>query len=218
MKSTDKLLIGLWALVMVCFGIGAVLIPENVMLPIHWNIKFEVDRWADKWAVLWVGPVLCLLLPVLRKLVLWIEPRRKHMADSRFILDMVFVLLQLLCVLLYGAVLLLGLGFSVDVPSIAAISIGILFVVLGNYMGKIRSNFMLGIRTPWTLSSDNVWNKTHRLAGKLFILLGLMSVLVGLSQAPWVMYLFIAALVSTIVVVIVYSWRLYEAERHLHEE
>lgn len=82
---------------------------------------------------------------------------------------------------IHAALALTAVGRPIDVARIVPVGLGVLFLVVGNYLGKLRSNFTAGIRTPWTLSSELSWNKTHRAAGRLFVGLGLLLLLCGLT-------------------------------------
>jgi uncharacterized membrane protein len=97
-------------------------------------------------------------------------------------------------------------GKPVNVGSVVLTATGALFLVLGNFMGKIRPNWFVGIRTPWTLSSKESWTKTHRLAGWVFIAAGLTAMLLGPFKPNWALMGMAAVMVPGLVVVIVYSY------------
>ena len=104
-------------------------------------------------------------------------------------------------------VLLEASGTDVRMNEMIYAGIGLLFIVLGNYMGKVRKNFFIGIRTPWTLASDEVWNRTHRLGGKILILIGLFMMLNTFVRfQPGVV---IAAIVTLVLIPVVYSYVIY---------
>ena len=98
---------------------------------------------------------------------------------------------------------------------IVGLAVGTLFIIVGNYLGKTRSNFFIGIRTPWTLSSDSVWQKTHRLAGKLFMLSGLIIVV-----SSWFIAnsnlgtLVIFTVLPAALIPCIYSWWLWRSEQN----
>ena len=95
----------------------------------------------------------------------------------------IIVLATLAFLLVVGTVALLaGAGHHVSVQLVAPVVVGALLMVIGNFMGKVRKNFFVGIRTPWTLTSDVVWERTHRLAGWLFVLAGLAWIVGGLAH------------------------------------
>ena len=115
--------------------------------------------------------------------------------------------------IIHISVVLAGLGWQVQISLVVPLAVGILFVVIGNYMGKIRSNFMFGIRTPWTLTSDLSWNKTHRVGGRLFMILGVMLVLTGLTSPPgWWIYLLLGSVLLMVVFLFVYSYLVWRED------
>jgi uncharacterized membrane protein len=109
---------------------------------------------------------------------------------------------------LHAGMLLAGLGEPVSMNRVVCVGMGLLFVVIGNFMGKFTRNFFVGIRTPWTLASDEVWLRTHRLGGKLFVAGGLVVLGAGLlgvrSLVPFMLLPIVLALVPA-----VYSYVLY---------
>jgi uncharacterized membrane protein len=104
-------------------------------------------------------------------------------------------------------VLLEASGTNVRINQMTFAGVGLLFIVLGNYMGKVRKNFFIGIRTPWTLASDEVWNRTHRLGGKFLILIGALMMLNSFVrfQLQWL----ITAIVIAALVPVIYSYVIY---------
>ena len=100
-----------------------------------------------------------------------------------------------------------------DISRVVLIGIGALFIVIGNYLPKVRPNYLMGIRTPWTLTSDLSWQKTHRLGGRLFVLEGLVLIVLGLiAVAAWLGVLIVAGIAIMLVVVFAYSYRVWKAD------
>ncbi len=184
-------------------------LPDPV--PTHWNAAGQVDGWTPKpWGV-WLFPVLAAGLLVLFMLLPVISPRGFRLDTARRAYDIVvFVVLAFLA----GVQLLAYLGAMGQGPAIehaVPLMLGVLFIVLGNYLGKFPKNFFVGIRTPWTLASDEVWNRTHRLGGRTFMLAGVLiavNVFLQLGTAFTISVVAVAAGVP-----IVYSLLLY---RKLH--
>lgn len=151
-------------------------LPAQV--PTHWNLHGQVNGYHSReWAVLF--PVLGVAVLAL---VTWLLPviSPNHFRIGPF--GPIYIGLMLV---VQGFILVLGIskllaaaGYALSVHGIAMLGIGALFMILGNYMGKLRRNFFIGIRTPWTIASETTWERTHRLGGKLFVLGGLI-VLVG---------------------------------------
>jgi len=115
----------------------------------------------------------------------------------------VLALLSVIAVL----VLFAGTGADVPIESIVPLGVGLLFLILGNYMGKVRKNFFIGTRTPWTLASDEVWARTHRLGGWVFMLSGIL--LMGAAFLPGMMIPLVVAVVIAAFAPVVYSYVLY---------
>ena len=113
-------------------------------------------------------------------------------------------------------VLLAATGHNVHVNELVFAGVGLLFIVLGNYLGKVRKNFFIGIRTPWTLASDEVWSRTHRLGGWVFVLIGFFLFLNAFIQFPeaWL----IGAIVVVALVPVVYSFVIYRNLEGFEEE
>ena len=145
-------------------------LPDNI--PSHWNARGEVDRYISKsWGIFMLP-----LITVGTYGALWlaplISPRGFRMEDFRPVVALLRLAITAMLSVVSLAVMFSATNSSIDMISVMMGSTGILFMVLGNYLGKIRKNFFLGIRTPWTLASDEVWARTHRLGGWLFLLAG----------------------------------------------
>jgi len=103
--------------------------------------------------------------------------------------------------------LMQGMGKPVDVSRGVAAGVGVLLVILGNFMGKVTRNFFVGIRTPWTLASEEVWLRTHRFGGRLFVLAGLVLFVLAVLGGGWVVA--VIAIGSATVLSVVYSYLVY---------
>ena len=178
--------------------------PDRV--PIHWNMEGEADGFAPKsWGLL-LNPTVALLVYLLLLAIPWLDPKnrveqdQKPMPIFRTVLPVLFVALHFLIVA--------GMLFeSVDLNYLIYILITLLLLVLGNYMGTIKPNYFVGIRTPWTLESETVWKQTHRLTGKVWITTSLLL----LATIPFVSLpifgkLFFGAVLIDAIVPIIYSF------------
>ena len=176
-------------------------------MPSHWNAAGEVDGWMPKLPNVLLLVSLPVFMVLLMKFIQIVSPkgfRTEQFSDVINILQLVFVAFS---AGVATTVFLYAKGFSVDITITIMSFTGVLFVILGNYMGKFRKNFFLGIRTPWTLASDEVWAKTHRLGGWLFVLAGVAIIIfgfVGVNVAVLTSIILVAALFP-----VVYSFFLY---------
>lgn len=138
-------------------------LPNKV--PVHWNIKGEIDRYGNKSELIIVSILLPLLIYVILLIAPKIDPKGKLNAMGNKLQTLKFLLTTFMSVLalfiLYSAK-----NKSLTNPNYTVLFIGILFTVLGFYFKTIKPNYFIGIRTPWTLESETVWNKTHKLGGK----------------------------------------------------
>lgn len=184
-------------------------LPERVA--VHWNAAGEADGWARRPVAVAMTPLILLGVSVLLAVVPLLDPRRANLERSAKAYLAAWIGLA---VLLTGthAVVLFAAG-SGDLPVTRAILVltGGLLMVVGNYLGKTRSNWFAGIRTPWTLSSERSWARTHRLGGRLFVLLGAASIASGLllptEVAMWVQLAGLAAVAVTVTVYSYLTWR-----------
>jgi uncharacterized membrane protein len=154
-------------------------LPADALVPTSWTLGGEVQRYAGKLAGLFTTVATFLVIIGVLFLVPKIEPRRVNLARSapayRAMTYAVIVLFAALHAMLVGV----ALGYPIDVGRVVPLGVGALLVIIGNWLPKVRSNFFFGIRTPWTLTSDYTWRRTHRLGGWVFVLLGIATMMMA---------------------------------------
>lgn len=192
----------------VAAGVAAWLYPQlPARVPSHWDIHGRVNDTLPRfWGAAF--PALAILgLALLTAVLPRISPRRFEIAPFARAWDIVMLATQGMVLVTGLCALLVGAGYALPMPVIALLSVGVLFMVIGNYMGKLRRNFLIGVRTPWTLTSAAVWERTHRLAGWLFMLAGVVAVVAALvGPSPWIALL---ALAGAALYPCVYSYLVY---------
>jgi uncharacterized membrane protein len=170
---------------MAAAGVAVALhLPEGARLPIHWDLHGTADRMGGKWEALLMPGAVTAVISLTFFLLPWIEPRTKDLARSRGLYSMSWLGLLIVMATVQLAVTGAALGWNLPVLKLIQGALGLLFVLMGNQLGKSRRMFLVGIRTPWTLSSEEVWIATHRLAGKLLVLGGLLMILAALLPLP----------------------------------
>jgi uncharacterized membrane protein len=182
-------------------------IPADAQVPIHWGIDGRANGWAPKPIALLGLPLLTVGLALLLAFAPRLDPRYANVQRSATAYwAIAFGSLALLAVV-HVAAILVATGRSVNIGTVVSVAVGVLFVVVGNFLGKTRSSWIFGIRTPWTLSSERSWAKTHRLGGYLFILLGVLVVLVAIVApgAPDA-FVLLGGLALVILAVVSYSY------------
>jgi uncharacterized membrane protein len=152
-------------------------------IPVHWNLQGEVDHYGGKFTGLLLLPLVTLGLYALLLVLPRLDPGYVNYPSFAGTYNVIRIALVVFQAVLYAVIVLAAFGQPLDVGAFVTLGVGVLFVVLGNVMGKIRPNWFVGVRTPWTLSSKLSWNKTHRLAGWVFIILGPLIALSGILRS-----------------------------------
>jgi uncharacterized membrane protein len=195
------------------FIIGAFCWPHVAdRIPVHWNIHGEVDGYGGKFTGLMLLPLVTLGMYVLLLVLPTFDPGRANYPSFAGAYNAIRLTLTLFLSCIYIVSVLVALGYHVNMTTVIGLAMGLLFIVLGNVMGKIRPNWFVGVRTPWTLTSKLSWTKTHRLAGWLFILMGLIAVAWALVQTQWVFILMVTVDVCCGVAMVVYSYLVYRTD------
>jgi len=217
-KPTEILLIVLTLLPFLYLGLIYSSLPEEV--PMHFDASGAVDRYGNKME-LWMLPVI-VMLPIyfILKYAPLIDPKKsieKMGANWNYFKLFVTLAMAALSIgIIYVSYSNMNELSDAPLPLswIYAI-VGILFVVMGNYMPALKPNYFVGIRTPWTLENDLVWRKTHRLGGKLFIAVGLIILLsVFLFSDVLVFWVLIGTTVALTLITFIYSYRTFKNISH----
>jgi len=181
-------------------------------IPVHWNWRGEVDRYGGKFEGLLLLPIISLGLYLLLLVLPLFDPGKANYRTFAGAYNLIRLTITLFLSAIYAVGVLVSLGYHVDMNTVIGLAMGLLFIVLGNVMGKIRPNWFVGVRTPWTLSSKLSWTKTHRLAGWLFIVMGLLAVAWAISQSAWMLGLMIAVDFACGITMVVYSYLVYRKD------
>ena len=149
-------------------------------LPSHWNINGQVNGTMSRLSTVLFLPALSLVLWLVLLALPRIDPLRRSYPAFDGTLRLFINAITLFMAVIYAMTLAVGLGWAVEVPRLIMICVGVLFVVLGNEMGRLKPNWFVGIRTPWTLADPEVWRSTHRVGGRVFFAFGLLIIVAGL--------------------------------------
>jgi uncharacterized membrane protein len=209
-----------WILIVIILGMFVatwVVLPQLPdPMPIHWNAVGQPDDFASRWIGAFMLPLVSLGLYLVMLLVPAIDPRRENYARFADTYHIFRLLLISFMAFVHGATLFSVLRAESQLnPDLVMVAVGLLFVLLGNYIPRIRSNWFVGIRTPWTLSDPEVWRRTHRLGGRAFFVAGLIVILAALLPSEWMMPALLSAIAVAAIVPTVYS---YVAFRQLKRE
>jgi uncharacterized membrane protein len=189
-------------------------LPADVPLPTHWGLDGQPDQFSDKWTALLMPAGLVGGISLLLFFLPALEPRRQGLERSQGLYLWSWAALIIMGVIIQLAVTSVALRWPVHGTSFILGGVGLVFALIGNQLGKSRSMYLIGIRTPWTLASEEVWIKTHRLAGKLMAGGGLLMIVAAFLPLPsgLVATLIIGVLVGAVAVPVAYSYFLWRAE------
>lgn len=189
-------------------------LPPDAQVPIHWGADGQPDDWADKTVGLWLMPAIVAGVAVLLAFIPRFEPRRSNLARSSRAYGAVWIGVMLLLGGLHLLAISVALGATMDLTRIVMVGTGVLFVVMGNYLPKVKPNYMMGIRTPWTLTSDLAWRRTHRVGGRLFVIEGLLLAGLGLLgvSGEILVAVVLGAVVVLIAVTFTYSYQVWKSD------
>jgi uncharacterized membrane protein len=174
-------------------------LPDSV--PTHWNLRGQPNGYSPKWALYLIGPGLMAGIVLLTWLLPWLSPKNFEVEGFRSTYMQIMLMLVGLFGYIDAMVLWAGTGNSVNMGRAGPFGVCLLFALIGNVMGKIRRNFYIGVRTPWALANERIWNATHRLAAKTFVLggmAGLALIAMGLNGWPPFVALMAGALIPVL--------------------
>ena len=183
-------------------------LPEQ--FPIHFNAAGEVDGWSSKAFGVFGLPLILVAFQWLCGLgSLKLDPKAENLESKVF--SLVLWIIPVLSVVLNALVYCTALGMDMNVQIIMPLLIGLLMVIIGNWLPKCKHSYTLGIKLPWTLADETNWNRTHRFAGPIWVVCGLVIMLCGLIGGAflWVM---VAAFVVMIAAPTVYSYLLFKGK------
>ncbi len=182
-------------------------------MPSHWNANDQVDGYMSRaWGVFMI-PFMALAMLALFMIIPSIDPLKANIAQFRETFNLFITVIITFVFYVYGLTLVWSLGYQNFKMSAALLPfIGILFIFMGYLLRKAKRNFFIGIRTPWTLSSDTVWEKTHQLGSALFMISGVFAFLGAFLGGRTAFLLMFIPLIGSTLFLVIYSYILYRNE------
>ncbi|MES9761390.1 SdpI family protein [Priestia megaterium] len=205
--------LGITLLTLVAWLIALPHLPAT--MPIHWGANGEADGFATKINAMILTVGIMVLIYFVIAFVPRIDPRKENYKYFSKTYNILLNAVLLLFFFVNMSTILQGLGYNVPMSYIAPIMAGLVFIIIGNYLQRVRSNYFMGIRTPWTLSNENVWKKTHRLSGKLFFIGGLLILISAFLPDGYKSVIMWGSIVLCVAIPYLYSYVAYKKEMNM---
>jgi uncharacterized membrane protein len=210
--AIDLLIWAVIAIQLIAAVYGFVVLPDTV--PIQWGINGHANGYGPKWVVTFLFPLMSIGIYVLIRVLIVAGPRlggRKNMTANLKIAKLVLTGAVLFMLIIQLAAIAQGLGVGFDMTMVVMLALSVLIIFLGNYLGKMRRNFWMGIRTPWTITNAVVWERTHRVGGWLFVAVGLIGI--PCSFIPSLrLWGFVVPLIAVCIFLFIYSYVCYQQQ------
>lgn len=212
MKISKETKIIALAIIILSFIIGFYFYPTMpCRMASHWNIKGEVDGYMSRFWGLFLMPIISVFLVLLFVLIPKIDPMKANIEKIKKHYENFIVLLLLFLFYLYILTIFWNIGLRFAMVRFLVPAFATLFYYCGVLIEKAKRNWFIGIRTPWTMSSEAVWNKTHRIGGRLFKLVAIFSLL-GLYFQDCAFFFMLFPLLSVVIYTTIYSYFEYRKE------
>ncbi|MED4292726.1 SdpI family protein [Priestia megaterium] len=205
--------LGITLLTLVAWLIALPHLPAT--MPIHWGANGEADGFATKINAMILTVGIMVLIYFIIAFVPRIDPRKENYKYFSKTYNIVLNAVLLLFFFVNMSTILQGLGYNVPMSYIAPIMAGLVFIIIGNYLQRVRSNYFMGIRTPWTLSNETVWKKTHRLSGKIFFIGGLLILISAFLPDGYKSVIIWGSIVLCVAIPYLYSYLAYKKEMNM---
>ncbi|MCF6291928.1 MAG: SdpI family protein [Robiginitomaculum sp.] len=194
-------------------------LPAGEQFATHWDANGVANGFSGRATVLWMMPGMTIGIALLLAIVPQLDPRKRNLLRSSMAYLVIWVGTLLVLAFAHfmmvlnatGTINMADVGNGPGMIKALTIILGGFFAAIGAVMGKIRPNWFMGIRTPWTLSSDLSWDKTHRLTGWLFLATGLLSIISAFIMPPNIaMGILITGSLATLLIAVIYSWYVWK--------
>ncbi len=201
------------AIIFFSFIVGVYLYPYlPEQFASHWNVMGEVDGYMIKFWGVFLMPTVSIGMLLLFLLIPKIDPLKKNIEVFRRQYNLLITLIIVFLLYIYALSLTWNFGYRFDIVRFIIPAIGLLFIYIGSILKYAKRNWFVGIRTPWTLSSDTVWDKTHALGGKLFQLAGALA-FAGLFFPAYLLWFVVAPIIAVSIYTILYSYFEYSKKK-----
>lgn len=179
----------------------------------HWNTNDQVNGYMSKFWGVFLMPLVTLGMLLLFLLIPNIDPLKANIAKFRGVFNLFITFIIAFMIYIHALTLLWNLGYTrLGIGKAMLPAMGLLFILIGYMLRKAKRNWFIGIRTPWTLSSDHVWDETHRIGSILFMASGVLAFIGSFFGGGVAFWMLMAPLIGSTIFLLVYSYVLYQQE------
>lgn len=185
-------------------------LPEQV--PTHWSISGEVNGWSSRLFGAWMMPLIMAVVWLFMRAIPHIDPRKANYEKFSGMYDALVILILTFMLLMHVVILLSATGTVIRMNRVVMPAVGIFIAIMGVLLPRAHPNWFVGFRTPWTLTSDLSWERTHKVGGALFIALGLLivaSTFIAPERAIWVL---VVAALGVVAFLFIYSYQVWKQD------
>lgn len=198
-----------WTIIALTIIAGILVYPllPNMIIS-HWNAQGIADGYSSRLVGLFLIPLISIAILILFLLIPKIDPLKKNIQKFRKHYDLFILFFVIFTSYIQALTITANLGIILNITLLIIPAIGILFFFIGIVLEKAKRNWFLGIRTPWTLSSDKVWNETHKIGSKLFKLSGIIAI-IGIFFGNFAIWFTLVPIMISTIFLVIYSYLLY---------
>lgn len=189
-------------------------LPDRV--PTHWNTAGEVNGWSSRFWGAWMLPLVMATVWFIMRAIPHIDPRKANYEKFAGMYDWLVILVIAFMLVMHVVIIMSAMGSQVPIHAVVMPSVGIFIAIIGLLLPKVHPNWFVGIRTPWTLTSDLSWERTHKIGGVLFVILGLLMVATTILDPTTAIWILIIAGVAITLFLFVYSYRAWKEDPSKH--
>ena len=198
-------------LVVVLSWLAAIYFYQHLpmVVPTHWDFSGQANGWSGRAFATFFIPGIISGMYLLFLLIPYLDPRRERFVEFAGAYAMFRAALLVFMLAIYVCTSLVGLGYNIPIGLVMPIAVGLLFGVMGYYLQQVKSNWTIGIRNPWTMSDEKIWQKTNRLAGQVFYVSGGLMIVTAVLPEDWRLWVFVLAIALIVIVPNLYSMLTY---------
>lgn len=185
-------------------------LPEKMAT--HWNARGEANGFSSRLWGAWLMPLIMALIWLILRAIPHIDPRKANYEKFSGMYDALVILILAFMLLMHVVVLMAASGTRVQMERVMMPAVGVFIAVMGFLIPKAHPNWFVGIRTPWTLTSDLSWERTHKIGGTLFVILGILMIVSAFIAPQIAIWLLVAAALAITIFLFAYSYQVWKTD------